>query len=442
MNNLLARYLLFYPVRLIKGENVLKCLRNVKQVERMGKDDLRNYQWKKLKEIISYSCENIPYYKELLRSSKLSVKDINAEKDLLLVPVLSKNIIRQNLEKFKNTKIKKLQIRSTSGSTGNPLIFYKDRFATAYMDAVMYHSYSWHGINIGDKQARFWGMPIDKRQRTEAKLKDFFMNRIRLSAFNLDYESLFKFYNKMLSFSPNYFYGYPSLIYQFALFLQNNNINTKYFHLKAIVVTGELIMEYHKKKIEEVFKCRVVNEYGCSEMGIIAFECTSGNMHLMAHNIFVEVVNDGKHVLDEEGEIYVTELNSKSYPFIRYRLGDRGILLTQECTCGLKFPLIRIKEGRIDDYIITPDGRKIYDAVLAYTFKKGIDSFQAIQRTIDNLDIYISKNNEFNCKLERNYLQSLQNKLGEKMNITFIYVDEIAKEKSGKLRYFKSEIKG
>lgn len=440
MNQLLSKYLFIYPVRYLRGEHICKYLKEVQNVEKFNEDQLKKYQWSKLNTLISESYNGVPYYHEVfshLQKNKYNLKEID---DLLPFPTLTKNIIKNNFDNLKNRSVKKSDERTTSGSSGDPLIFHKDRLATAYMDAVMYNSYAWHGINIGDKQARFWGMPFDKKERVKAKLKDFLMNRIRLSAFDLDTDSMMQFFEKLLSFNVDYFYGYPSLIYQFARFCRTHKLNTEKLGLKAIIVTGEMILNGQKKVIEDVFNSRVVSEYGCSEVGVVGFECGKGNMHLMADNIFIEIIREGKHVLDQEGEIYVTELNSKFFPFIRYKLGDRGKLLSKVCSCGIKFPLIEVKSGRIDDYIITPDGKMVYDALLAYTFKEGIHSFKAVQSTVDSLDIYIKKNSDYDDDLERTYIKQLRNKLGNIIDIRIKYVSQIRREKSGKLRYFESKI--
>ena len=185
---------------------------------------------------------------------------------------------------------------------------------------------------------------------------------------------------------------------------------------------------------------RCVSEYGCSEIGVIGFDCPAGKMHAMSSNVLVEVIDEQGRPLPagKEGEIVVTELNATYLPFIRYRLGDRGRLETGTCSCGRNLPLLTISAGRKDDYITTPEGRRIYDAILAYTLKKGVVQFRALQDRVDRLRIEVVTDDQYSEALETLYARQLQEYLSPAMTIQFTRVNEIVREKSGKLRYFRS----
>lgn len=444
MNNIVSKFFFFFPVRILRGEPVHRYLREVRKAEAFTKDELDSFQREKLRTLFKHG-DNIPFIKNFLQENRVDLKQDDPVEVLKKFPIADKSFLNENFKsKYRNSKIKRHMLRSTSGSTGMPFKFYKDRFSTAYMDAIMYQVYSWHDIQIGERQARFWGMPTDIRKRKEAKQKDFLMNRTRLSAFDLDETSMQDYYDRLQSFRPGYFYGYPSLIYEFAKFCHNTNKLNEHIKPKAIIITGEKATPLQVEFIENVFDTKVFQEYGCTEIGVMGFQCKEGNMHVMSPNIILEVVNkDGEPVKDESGEIVATELNAVSYPFIRYKTGDIGIDLTKNCGCGINWPLMQINEGRRDDYILTPDGRKVYDAILAYTFgayEKVIMSFKAVQRERTRLEIDIVTGSEYNDKILDEYEHNLRKKLGDEIEIVFNKVKEIEREKSGKLRYFRSEI--
>lgn len=436
MNTLISKYGFFYPVRQLTGQNIIKYLRYTKNIDSLETEDFKRFQVEKLKDVLRYSFKNIPYYAELGKKNNFNPKDFRCNENLLNIPLLTKEIIRKNSEKLMNNAIKRSFRRSTSGSQGTPLIFYKEGDSLACMDAVMYNAYRWHGIDIGAPQARFWGRPYGKKERFIASVKDFLMNRRRLSAFDLSSESFEQFYNQLKVFKPHYFYGYPSLINEFLRYISENNKDLKYLKLKGIIGTGELCHDDQKKEIERVTNAQFINEYGCTEVGVIGFDCPEGNMHLMSHNVYVEVIKDGQQVFDTEGEIVVTELNTRSFPFIRYKIGDSGSMLTDKCKCGLPHPLIKITQGRLDSYVVTPSNRKVYDAVFAYTLKKGIICFKAVQTKVDNIDLYMQVDNDYNQGLEAYYLKQLKMQIDDQINFNFIKVDRIQRDKSGKLRYF------
>jgi phenylacetate-CoA ligase len=441
MNATVSRFLIFNPVRFLRGERIAKHLKTVRLIESGNRKNIETYQLRELNGIINYAYKNIPYYHNILKPFLGNTGMIHKFKDMEQIPVLTKATIRNNFNQLKSNKIRKYNIKTTSGSTGEPLKICEDRNASGFITAIMFNAYSWYAIKISDKQARFWGSGLDIRTKFNQMLKDFIMNRIRISAFDLDRDSLFENYKKIVKWKPTYFYGYPSLIGKFAKFVESNNLSTHEIKPKVVIVTGELLLESDRQRIERVFKTRVVNEYGCSEMGVIGFECADGNMHLMAHNIFFEVLKNNRQVVDEIGDIYLTELNALTMPLIRYKIGDRGCITTETCSCGSYLPIIKITSGRLDDYIETPDKRKVYDAILAYTFKRGgIERFKAIQKSINRLQIEIEVDTDFNEDLKNFYLRKLKTHISQNMDIEFIIVEKIKREKSGKIRYFKSEL--
>jgi len=442
MNDWIARNLIYFPIQMLRGEWVWQHLPLMREMEKLSSREIEKFQWSKAKELINYCYENVPFYKKRFTSIGLIPKDIKDKSDLLKIPVLTKDEIRNHWpEMIPKNGYQRLTYRSTSGTSGTPLIFPKDHYATSYMDAAMYQVYSWYGIKIGDRQARLWGSATKPVAQIKQKFKDYLLNRVRLSAFNMTDENCYNYYKKLLSFRPKFIYGYPNAILSFSKFLRRNKIDGTKLTLKAVICTGEILFPEHRKIIESTFKSKVVNEYGTTENGIIAFECPEGNMHILAHNVLVEFIKDGHYVEPgESGQIVVTELNSRCIPFLRYKLDDIGKPSDKKCTCGRNLPLMEIIEGRIDDFIQTPDGRLVYDAILAYLFKEGVKEFRGIQKAKDELIIQLVKDAKYNTELENHFRNELVSYLGRDMHIHFQYLKEIPRDKSGKLQYFVSLI--
>lgn len=438
MNRLLARYALFYPVRYARGERIRKYLRDVRRLETRTFEEVEDEQWTRGRAALSRAASSVPYYKALFERLDVDPSRWTRRDQLETIPLLDKAAIRQHAAEMRSLESVRTASRSTSGSTGAPFRFEKDADAAAYMDAVMYHVYSWHGIEIGAPQARFWGMPIAARARAIARAKDLAMNRIRCSAFQTGEADLRAFHRRLMRFRPEYFYGYPSLIHEFARFVVDHGLAVP--ALKAVVATGELPLPQHREFIERAFEAPFVNEYGCSEVGVIAFQCPGGRMHVMAHNVLVEVVKDGRTVMNEEGEIVVTELHARTMPFIRYRMNDRGIMLTDRCGCGLPLPLIEVSAGRLRGSLSLPSGRTVYDAVFSYTFKKGIAAFKAVQTAPADVCIYVVAEPDLTGELMEQHLSVLREKTFGEIRFTVKRVDALPRERSGKLRYFVNEV--
>jgi phenylacetate-CoA ligase len=207
--------------------------------------------------------------------------------------------------------------------------------------------------------------------------------------------------------------------------------------LKLVIGTGEFVYLEEKREIEEIFGVPYVSEYGCTETGVIAFDCPRGGMHVMVPNIYLEVLKEDRPVLDQEGDICITELNSLHAPFVRYKIGDRGKLVSRPCPCGLHWPLLEVLAGRRDDYVITPEGEKIYDAIFAYTLKDGVAYFKAVQESPSSVVVYLVPDAGFDDACSHKYLATLQERLGGSVQVRFELVQSIERTKAGKFRYFE-----
>lgn len=354
---------------------------------------------------------------------------------------MTKHEIRNSMSEM-GSGSNKVSYRSTSGTTGEPLIFAKDRIASMYMDAAMHQVYGWYGIHPRDPEGRFWGSAITTRGKITQSLKDWLLNRRRLSSFRMGEEECESFWKLLRRFNPKYFYCYPNAACHFAEYLKATGKHGEELKLKVIICTGEILLPHQRSLLENVFQCPVANEYGSTENGILAFQCPDGRLHVMSQNILIEVVDEhGKPKINGEmGNILVTELHSHNIPFIRYALGDLGAFTGEECPCGRSYPVMEIQVGRIDGFIVTKSHKKVYDVILAYTFKKDFLKFRGYQRQVGKLYIeYIPRKN-FDVSCLNMQSSSLKKYLGDDMIIEFKEVKEIKPLPSGKLTYFVSEI--
>ena len=246
------------------------------------------------------------------------------------------------------------------------------------------------------------------------------------------------YWKTLKDFRPRYLYSYPNALNWFASYLLDHGYDSNETGVEVIICTGELLLPQQKAIIEKAFRCRVINEYGSTENGIIAFECPDGGFHLTNQILFVECVDpQGRPVPNGQyGEIVVTEFQSRKISFLRYRIGDIGRIINDKCPCGRPFPLLDNQVGRIDSFIITPDGAKVYDAILAYVFKEDFAQFRVFQETVNLLKInYIPAHSLTEAGIHR-LEKKLRSHLGNKLNIQFQKVNSIPSDPSGKLRYF------
>jgi phenylacetate-CoA ligase len=438
-----AKNLIHIPIYKVRGEKISKCRKEVQAFHRLDAEEMSHIQWAKLKSLLEFVSRSNPYYRELFARQGLKAEDIRCPDDLHLIPPLTKEVIKKNSGLMISEGRWRLSRRKTSGSTGIPLYFPKDRIASAYMDAVMYEVYGWYGIKMGDRQSRIWGMPLNMKARMRVRLKDLILNRKRLAAFDISPKQCLRFYRELERFKPKYVYGVVNTICEFARVIMEAGLNPADLGIKTVLTTGEILHPRHASFLYEAFRVPVVNEYGTTENGIIAFQCPHGEMHLMTHNFYLEFLDPqtGQPVQPGRiGEVVLTELHSYAFPFIRYRIGDLVRPSEDNCDCGLGLPLIKEVIGRTSDLITLPDGSRLSSAIVSYAVTNGVNKFRTYQKSPDRLEILLQVNQCF----REGDLTIMENKLRthlpDEMSIDFQIVNDIPKDISGKFREFTSEI--
>ncbi|HEY3382162.1 MAG TPA: hypothetical protein VGK32_10370 [Vicinamibacterales bacterium] len=443
MNTWIARNLVYFPVQRVRGQDPRPHLREAIRAQYLCPDELAALRDEKVRRLVAYASEAVPYYRELFGRCGIRADRIRDCRALTGVPVLTKSVILENEGRLLAAPFRsRVFPRKTGGSTGMTLHFTKDGSALAANDAVMYRCYAWYGIGIGDRQARFWGVPVTAAPRWREKVKDAIGNRIRISAFDISDSSCRTTYRRMLRFAPDYIYGYTTAIYGFSLTAKRLGFNLAALPLKAVICTAEKMYPHHRTLLEDSFSCPVVDEYGSSENGVIAFQCARGRMHMMSDHLVIEFLGrDGKPVGPGElGTIVITDLSGYAMPLIRYEIGDMGRYSDESCGCGVSLPIMEIVEGRVEDFIRTESGTLIHAAYLCYTLKDdAIREFKMRQKALNSFVIQIVRSPSFSEGTEARVERNVRSALGQAVDIKFDYVDRIEREASGKLRYFVSE---
>jgi len=398
----------------------------------LDKDEIERMQEKKLREVIKYAYENVSYYNRLFRQHKIKPEEIKTAEDLKKIPILDKLELRDNLKDFISGKVdkKKCKIKSTSGSTGRPLRIAEDRKTEAYGTALRYRSYMENGYKFRYKLAEF----THPRHFENKPLK--FLNSLgilkkhRLSVF----DSNEKHISTLNKIKPDIIEGYPSILKLIAL------ENKKLPQPKKIFTTAETLLEKDRKAIKEKFNCDVIDFYGCTEIPRIAWECSSHEgYHIDADQTIVELIEDGRS--GKRGQIVVTTLYNYCMPLIRYKVGDYGVMKDKPCSCGRGLPLMSSIEGRMDDFIVLPNGQKISPrSINVLDDIRGIADYKTIQKERNLFLVQLVKNKEFSEKtlgeIER---QIKKGCLGMDVKISFEFLEKI--ENIGKRRTVISEVK-
>lgn len=117
--------------------------------------------------------------------------------------------------------------------------------------------------------------------------------------------------------------------------------------LRAVFVGGEPLSLARRKRLSDLWGVPVVEEYGSTETGTIAGECSQGRLHIWADRLIPEVYDPATGASSREGrgELLITTLYHEAMPLVRYNLHDIVEVSYAECSCGWHLPTVKV-EGR------------------------------------------------------------------------------------------------
>lgn len=343
-----------------------EALKEAERLFSLSADELSFHAEQKKWEIVKYHYKNNNFYNKLIGPTlPTNWEDI---------PIITKQHLQGNLRDIvpAHLSLNNCYISNTSGSSGHPFFFAKDKFTHALTWQIIRKLYLSTGINPSDLQARFYGIPLEKWGYTKEIWKDKLLNRIRFPVFDLSDETLARFLEVFRQKKIYYVHGYTNSIVLFARYLIRKNIVLKDVcpTLKTCIVTSEVCTPEDKSLIEQAFHVGVVREYGASELCIIAFDQPDGLWQVNNKSLFTEIEN-GK----QEGNLLCTSLYNQAFPMIKYRIGDIASL-----TANGQY--INTLQGRTNDNIILPSGKVSAGFTFYYVSRSILESSGVLKEFI------------------------------------------------------------
>jgi phenylacetate-CoA ligase len=252
------------------------------------------------------------------------------------------------------------------------------------------------------------------------------------------------FVAEIRGFRPRMLFGYPSSLALIAAHARKRRQRMDDLGIKVAFVTSERLYDEQREAIERVFACPVANGYGGRDIGFVAHACPEGRLHITAEDIIVETLSpEGKPVpFGEAGEIVITHLATRDFPFIRYRTGDVGVLSPDACPCGRGLPLLAAMQGRTTDFVVAQDGTIMHGLALIYVIRdlQGISSFKIIQESLDHTRVQLVPDDHFEQSQLATIEQGIKERLGRDVRVDLELLREIPLESSGKFRYIVSAV--
>lgn len=323
--------------------------------------------FKKRKELVEYAYNHCQFYKSLYDKAGFHPSQLKTEKNWQLVPILEKQMIRDHADEIVSIEFDKNTLGSitTGGSTGKPLKLYKSKHV--HYEVLGWRALSWWGLSPANNEAIMHRrVPTTFMQKLMNRLMWWPTKRAYLSATAISDADITHFLADMKRNKIEWIVGYCASIEYVADYVLRNNIIVD--GIKLVWSTSSPLTKIVRQKIECAFNCKVMDQYGCCEMGNIAIQKPNEDyLTINADYVHVDIVADGDNIVTDDkeyGDVLITDLNTFEFPLIKYRLGDKSRLVKTMEESKDGFPKLEFVQGRISDAIWLPNGTYVDGAFL------------------------------------------------------------------------------
>ncbi len=399
---------------------------------RQDREHIKKVQERKLRRILT-GAGKLPFYRALFQAHGLIPASCRLE-DLQKIPILTKEILRQILpETVDHHRGKKVSYWKTTGSTGVPLAIAVSEEDENLTNIFIRYASLKNGLKPTDRLCVILVGPDNFKDRT--MLQKLGIGRSYTINLHHDLAHTIELLGHM---KPDALSSYPSYLKLLATYMQDKKIALP--SLRLIITHGELLTPRTRHLLQTAFAATVRDTYGSVEFGRLAYECEYDRLHVIPDTAIIEVINQDEHGV---GDALVTSLYHQIMPFVRYQIGDRIKLSNEPCQCGVPFQGIEFIEGRCDDLLVLPSGKRISArAINVLEDVPGLVEYQTIQKQPDYFEIHVKKNSQFTPASAALIHSRIQDGcMGESVHVEVIFEEELVRARTGKLRAVISEVK-
>ncbi len=426
----------------LRGYHRWSIRRRVEANQRLGFDELARVNQQEFAHHVHRSIERFPFYAERVKAHRGALPrrgEVIRPEEL---PVWTRHDQRAFFAQ-QTRPADSMFAHQTSGSTSLPVRFHITRESWEWRNAIVDRAYAWAGAEEGRKSLYVWAAEQkrpDWKQRVKHGVHTFIQRRVTFDAFQqfgpAEREACIRLINR---YRPEAIVGYTGQLVDIARHVRDHP-GLLTWRARSLVNAAEGLQPGQRELLTDRLVEQVFLSYGCREFMSIGMECDRHvGYHLNTDNLTVEVVDDRGAPVGPgvEGRVVVTDVHNAATPFIRYEIGDIGVMspADRRCTCGLPFPLLESVDGRLQDVIQTSNGpiSALYVTYTMRQFDDWIEGYQVIQHSSDRVTVRLLAKSEFTPERLRPVEALLRKKLGDSMAIEFERVNELTRRRSGKV---------
>jgi len=383
--------------------------------ERWDRGRWKAWQEERLVFILNRAARRVPYYREQWAARRRNGDNASWEY-LENWPILDKETLRQRGAAFLADDCDKRMMfhEHTSGTTGKSLNLWWSRETVRLWYALFEaRCRRWYGVSKQDRWAILGGQLVTAvgQQQPPFWVWNLPLNQLYMSSYHLGPDLIPYYLEALNEYGIKYVFGYSSSLY--ALAQEILRMRRTDLQMTVVITNAEPLLDYQRTSISEAFQCPVRETYGMAEIVAAASECNEGSLHFWPEVGAIEVFEKGQ-VGEARGDLICTGLLNPDMPLIRYKVGDYGVLGSDDarCACGRLLPLLTSLEGRIDDLLYTQDGRRIGRLDPVFKDQISVREAQIIQESMNRVRVRYVPALDFTPDKANLLIRRLQERMG------------------------------
>jgi phenylacetate-CoA ligase len=396
----------------------------------MSGDQLNCLQVRKLKELVIDAYQNVPHYHDLMDKSGISPDQIQSIDDIRRFPITNKSILQKyptNYVLNRRFSLDRLFHERSSGSTGQPFTVYYDSAYQMTRNLLFLRALFAIGYRLGQKLI----LISSRARRSIPPLRWHYL------PLEMPVDQIL---GAILKANPSVLYGPRTILIRMAETMSAKAVTIP--KLSKIVSTAESLSASDRRLLTKVFRCRIFDFYGSTEMGLVAWECVrQEGYHLSTDRLLIEYLPVDN--VTNSYRLVVTNLDLAAMPLIRFDTGDIvEPAVQQACMCGRRLPKLQQIEGRYIDCIKQADGVTLtpYQINCAIEKLPEIGQYKIIQNSYHDLNVKINLLYGDPLIVEKNIKVILQSFFNSAMNITVDFNESLDTSSIRKSRVVESRI--
>lgn len=401
---------------LVKGENVHKYLRMLREAESWTDEQMQEFQQRRLQQLLSYATTEVPFYRDWFQDHSLDPLIVSLEQ----MPIVNKAIMRQEgIDRFsaEHFPVKERMSSRSSGSTGEPFSFYTSKQAYSINTAAKLRTWYMAGYRLGD---RYMKIANGARHGKFKKLQDKVNNCIYVPFYSMTDDMLKAILDNIERSRPTFVRSYPIPLYLLA---QYRNSHSGYsFCPRHIMTTGSTLPVAYRIEIEKAFCCDIIDSYSCEGTPNTYETPAHDGYHTCNYYGIIEVLDDNnKPITNGIGRVVSTDLWNMAHPFIRYDSQD-----LVEVNAGR---IVRIM-GRECESLVVANGQRytVHNFVGFFQednrpTRQSVTAYQVVVRNDNSITFRLVVNGQYTPDIEQYIIDFWQQQLGVPVNVSL--VDEI-----------------